>query len=56
MTRTIPIRFDEDVVKRLDAQQARMKKEATPGMRVTRTDVIRTLVLQALEWQEKKKR
>ena len=47
----VPFRIPADLVKRLDAHATRLSKR-NPGMRVTRADALRTLLLTALDAEE----
>ena len=47
-TTQVAFRLPDDLLERLDAHAERMR-EAQPGVNVTRTDVVRTLLTRALE-------
>lgn len=44
----VPVRLPPDVLQALDALMERMRAER-PGLRVTRSDAVRVLLLRALE-------
>lgn len=50
-----PIRLDPTMLKRLDKHAERMRL-ATPGLRATRSDALRTLLSEALDRAERLER
>lgn len=44
----VPVRFSDDILKRVDKHIDRMSKNE-PGLKFTRADAVRTLVVRALE-------
>lgn len=48
----VPVRLPEDILKRLDKHVERMQV-AEPGLKFTRADAVRTLVVRGLEVVEK---
>lgn len=52
-TAPVAFRLDAALLKRLDAHAERMR-EAMPGLTISRTDALRTLLLKALDAEEKR--
>lgn len=48
----VPVRLPDDILKRLDKHVERMQV-AEPGLKFTRADAVRTLVVRGLEVVEK---
>lgn len=51
--RVVAFRLEDDLLERLDAHAARMI-EAAPGLKVTRTDALRVLLMRTLTEEEAK--
>jgi hypothetical protein len=50
----VSFRFSDEIIKRVDKQIERMEKNE-PGLKFTRADAVRTLVVRGLEALEKKR-
>lgn len=50
-TKQLAIRLPVEVIERIERHAARLKR-ATPGVGVTRTDALRSLLLDALDYAE----
>jgi hypothetical protein len=45
----IAFRLDEETLKKIDDYGELLKKESPPGLKLTRTDIVRVLLLRGLE-------